>query len=165
MDENKKMREAIHKTFEAMYGEAGELKSDFDKYTILKHALISNLGEFRDKPEPEIVPAEPLTEALKWGEAYFCVYVNGSIHSGSWSDHPFDHYQLFDNNVFPHTPEGKAGAELRAKVPHPGIHWQEDLKKLRDEMDIWTSVPYGNRESDARFGIKVQLFLNKYITE
>lgn len=47
MTQEAKMKKAIRKVFEAMQGQTGEMKSDFEKYRLLVHAVISNLGEFR----------------------------------------------------------------------------------------------------------------------
>lgn len=119
---------------------------------------------WEEKYPQKIVPAEPLTEPPNIGERYYTVW-EGECSSSVWHDDDVDPSRLRDKNVFPFTPQGKAGAELRAKVPHPGIHWQEDLKKLRDARSKWLSAPITDKNADSIFSIATHNFIHKYLTE
>lgn len=85
-------------------------------------------------------PAEPLSNPLNVGDTYWFVSTSGQIKKDEWENHEVDHVRQYEKNVFPDNPSGKLGAELRAKIPHPGIHWQEDVRKLAEwaEDVTWT---------------------------
>ena len=85
------------------------------------------------------IPAEALIEPPEIGERYYTAYGDHATWF-SWEEDDMDMFRLKDKNIFPYTDQGKAGAELRAKTPHPGIHWQEDVRKLAEwaEDVTWT---------------------------
>lgn len=108
--------------------------------------------------EPEIVPAGPLTEPLEFGARYYCVTESGHVDESSWDDDIIDVHRTKHKNVFPYTPEGKAGAELRAKTPHPGIHWVDDLRKLKQ-----LSAEAGKTDDWDEFQEFAYEFMDKYL--
>ena len=112
---------------------------------------------WEEKYPQEIVPAEPLTEPLGIGERYY-TESEGECTIWLWDDDELDNRHLKHKNVFPYTPEGKAGAELRAKIPHPGLHWQEDVMALRETVESLGNGPFRNSVIIKQ----LESFLNKY---
>lgn len=112
---------------------------------------------------PEIVPEDPLTEPLEIGEKYYTV-IGDQATWFYWDGDDMDIFRLKDKLVFPLTPEGNAGAELRAKVHHPGIHWQEDVADLQKIFKVWEDAPAGYDILDGGLAIALRSFLKKYHT-
>lgn len=112
MTKEAKMKKAIRKVFEAMQGQAGEMKSDFETYHRLVHAVISNLGEFRgdDAEVAESVAGSPEPRKTgfdfgatkvppKKGDSYWLEYGNGPKIC-KWNDDRIDWDLLGKGKVF-----------------------------------------------------------------
>lgn len=99
---------------------AAELKEVWDRYH----------EETTGHTAVEVVPAEALKEPPENMKNHWQTTITGDVGRGIWSGSAYDFARLMDARVFPLTPEGKAGAEKRKEVPHPGINWKEDVNRL-----------------------------------
>lgn len=112
----------------------------------MKHFEQATEKELRDLWEekygtPDIIPAEPLTDIPELRTQYFTFDIDGCVFEYRWVGTKYDMHQLKNKSVFPFTPEGKAGAEKRAKIFHPGMHWQDDVQKLSEAMKVREEYP------------------------
>ena len=125
-------------------------------------AELRALWESQQPTQTEIVPAKPLTDPLGVGDQYWlCEVSRDIVCKETWDGSHSDYVWLIDQRIFPPTPEGKLGAELRAKrgfIPHPGMDWQEDVQLLRDHMDQLST----NSTRSIPILRMLESFLNKY---
>ena len=98
----------------------------------------------------------------------------------SWYAHPFDkeayrlsigiafeaaYTKLMAGLLFPYTDNGKLGATIRAElgvIPHPGIHWQEDVKRLAEAKKEWKMSFLTSTLAEKDLAAAVDDFLDKY---
>ena len=110
--------------------------------------------------------AKPLTKPPKRQERFYSAgLADGVVFDWHWDGGDFDHAHLQAGLAFPHTPEGKAGAEHRAKqgiIPHPGASWYNDIEQViavRQEIGNSLTDPF---EAYVKMASAIDKFLSKY---
>lgn len=85
MTQEAKMKKAIRKVFSEMEEQQGEMKSDFEKYHRLVHAVISNLGEFRGEDAEVKVSEVGSPEQRKTGFDFGATRVQPKYGDSYWA--------------------------------------------------------------------------------
>ena len=114
----------------------------------------------------DVVPAEAWKKIPEGHPPYwYAIAGRDDIDWENWWEDTASLMRIQSGMAFPFTAEGRAAAEIRAKrgfIPHPGIHWQEDVKKLAEAKQKWGYAEVGDQQSETDLAAAVDDFLDKY---